>query len=137
VGASLPKEVPPSKLPRIYEKVVEEGWVENPRVALYKCPFCNRPRSGYEAKYVELWKVLVPRKNGSIVEHRMCDLVVRNTNNRAKPIWVSTRKHACRNRNCEHHIHVDRRFNISDDIMKIVKRVGYKQAGRKKGRRRR
>jgi hypothetical protein len=136
VGAPLPKGVPLYRnLPRIYEKVVEEGWVEDPRVALYKCPMCNRPRSGYEAKYVELWKVLIPKKNGSITKHEMCDVVVRNTNNRVKPVWASTRKHACRNPNCEYHISLDRRFNISDDIMKIVRKIGYKERAKVRGKR--
>ena len=115
--------IPNAKPKYVLLDKIGEGWFENPDVRRHDCAFCKRRHSAYEAIHAEEWKMAHREsggaKNGLNVFYGYCQTIVRNTNNRERPVFAHQRKIACHNPKCSQHIALDKRFNLEDPKIAI------------------
>jgi len=133
----IPEGVPPARNSGVkLGAKVEEGWFRDPGVKMYNCPFCKAKYTGYEAVQASLHKVLLGKsKHGLTSKYVLVETVVRNTNNRVRPVFARTRKHACTNERCDYHISVDQRMDENGKLLSMLKRSIYMNKGKKRSRR--
>uniref|UniRef100_A0A2V0R970 Uncharacterized protein n=1 Tax=viral metagenome TaxID=1070528 RepID=A0A2V0R970_9ZZZZ len=132
----VPERVPPARKhgTKLGPKIAA-GWFRDPAVKMSNCPFCRAKYTAYEAVQADLHKVYVGQsKHGLASKYVLVETVVRNTNNRVRPVFARTRKHACMNERCDHHISVDQRMDEDGKLLSMLKRSIYLNKGKKRSR---